>query len=258
MELREYWRILVRRWWLALLPALFVAAYTLLTYDRPPTVYQAHMNFAAGLPPEPRTESFAYDGYYAWLTSEYIANSLADIARRERFAAAVSARLAQDGVLMPDGSPIPSGAIQGAIASDNAQSVFVIYVTWGDPDTLLAIADAVTLELTENTGAYFPQLTGPALRATQQSDSSQGEERVPTVPPARRVDDPVPVALPPSLRNQLTGPVVRMALGLAVGLGLVFLLHYLDPTIRERAELEALGYEVLAEIPRRSRLPFRR
>lgn len=240
MELREYWRIFARRWWLALLPALVVAAYTLLTYNKPPTVYQAYMNFVAGSPTEQKPDDFTYDGYYAWLTSEYIANGLADVARRERFAAAISARLAADGVLMPDGVPIPPGAIQGAIASDNAQSLFVIYITWGDPNTLLSIADAVALELTENANDYFPQLADLP------------------VPPARRVDTPVPVAIPPSLRSQLTGPAVRIALGLAAGLALVFLLHYLDPTVRDRAELEALGYEVLGEIPRRSRLPFRR
>lgn len=240
MELLAYWRIFTRRWWLALLPALVVAAYTLATYDKPPTVYQAHMNFTAGLPPEVKPGDYTYDGLNAWLASEYIANGLADVARRERLAAAVSARLVEDGVLMPDGAPIPSGAIQGAIVSDNAQSLFVIYVNWGDPDTLLDIAEAVTLELTENAGAYFPQLADlPA-------------------PPARRVDTPLPVAIAPSLRSQLTGPAMRIALGLAAGLALVFLLHYLDPTVRDRAEMEALGYEVLGEIPRRSRLPFRR
>ena len=69
-------------------------------------------------------------------------------------------------------------------------------------------------------------------------------------------DQPIPVAMPPSLRNQLTGPAVRIALGFAIGLALAFLWHYLDPTVRERAELEVLGYAVLAEIPRRSRWPF--
>lgn len=244
MELRTYWRIFVRRWWLALLPALVVAAHTLLTYDQPATVYQTYMNFVAGLPTEQKPDDFTYDGYYAWLTSEYIANGLADVVRRERFAAAVSARLAADGVLMPDGMPIPSGAIQGAIASDNAQSLFVIYITWGDPDTLLSIADAITLELTENAAFYLPQLAD--LPRTQ------------AAPPARRVDAPVPAAISPSLRSQLTGPAMRIALGLSAGLALVFLLHYLDPTVRDRAELEALGYEVLGEIPRRSRWPFRR
>ncbi len=227
MELREYWRILSRRWWLALLPALVVVAYTALTYTKPPTVYQTAINFAAGLPLEDKPDSYTYDGYYAWLASEYIANGLSDVVRRGEFAAAVSARLAAQGL------EIPPGAVQGAIVSDNAQSLFVVYVTWGDPDTLLAIADAITLELTENAGAYFPQLADAP------------------VPPARRVDAPVPVAMPPSLRSQLTGPAVRVALGLAAGLALVFLLHYLDPTVRERAELEALGYAVLGEIPRR-------
>jgi capsular polysaccharide biosynthesis protein len=240
MELREYWRIFARRWWLALLPALVVVVYTLVAYDRPPTVYQAHMNFTTGLPPEEKAEDYTYDGYYAWLTSEYIANGLADVVRRERLAAAVSERLAADGVRMPDGAPIPSGAIQGAIASDNAQSLFVVYVTWGDPDTLLAIADAITLELTENASAYYPQL----------ADLPH--------PPAQRVDQPMPAAMPPSLRSQLTGTTIRIGLALAVGLALVFLLHYLDPTIQDRVELEELGYTVLGEIPRRSRLPFRR
>jgi capsular polysaccharide biosynthesis protein len=240
MELREYWRIFARRWWLALLPALVIVAYTLLTHDSPPTVYQAQMNFTAGLAPEDKPEDYTYDGYYAWLTSEYIANGLSDVVRRERLAAAVSERLATNGIRMPDGGPIPPGAVQGAIASDNAQSLFVVYITWGDPDTLLSIADAVTLELTENAGAYYPQLA-----------DLPGS-------PARRVDQPVPAALPPRLRNQLTGPFIRVALGLVFGVALVFLVHYLDPTVRERSELEALGYVVLGEIPRRPRLPFRR
>jgi capsular polysaccharide biosynthesis protein len=240
MELREYWRIFIRRWWVALLPVLVVAALLLVTYDKPATVYQAHVNFTAGLPPEDKPDTYTYDRYYAWLTSEYIANGLSDVVRRERLAAAVSERLAENGVRMPDGAPIPPGAIQGAIVSDNAQSLFVVYVTWGDPDTLVAIADAVTLELTENAGAYFPQL----------ADLS--------TPPVQRVDQPFPVAVPPSLRSQLTGPAVRIALALCIGLALVFLLHYVDPTIREGAELEAMGFQVLGEIPRRSRFPFQR
>jgi capsular polysaccharide biosynthesis protein len=72
------------------------------------------------------------------------------------------------------------------------------------------------------------------------------------------MDAPAPVALPPSLRSQITGPAMRVAMALAAGLALVFLLHYLDPTIRDREELHDLGIEVQGEIPRRSRLPFRR
>ena len=107
MELLEYWRIFTRRWWLVLLPALIIIAHTLLTFNRPPTIYQAHMNFTAGLPPEDKPADYTYDGLNTWLASEYIANGLADVARRESFATAVSARLAQNGL------SIPSGAVQG-------------------------------------------------------------------------------------------------------------------------------------------------
>jgi capsular polysaccharide biosynthesis protein len=38
---------------------------------------------------------------------------------------------------------------------------------------------------------------------------------------------------------------------LAAGVGLAFLLDYLDRSVRDRAEVEALGLTVLSEIPRR-------
>jgi len=60
--------------------------------------------------------------------------------------------------------------------------------------------------------------------------------------------------LPPSLRAQLLGPAIRLALALGVGVGLALLWHYLDPTVREEGELEALGLRVLARIPRRRQI----
>jgi len=217
-------KILLRWWWLALIPVVIVGGYTVLTYRRPGTVYQAVMNFTAGGEPA-AVLSPDYDRYYAWLSSEYIANALADIAKRETFAENVAARLNDNGVVV---DPRP---IQGAIASDNAQSLFVIYITWPDPDQLRYIADAVSAELTENGAAYFPQL--------------QGIGGV-----ARRVDTPQITALPPSLRAQLLGPGLRLALALAAGLGLVALAHYFDPMVRERAELEGLDIQVLSSVPK--------
>ncbi len=232
MELREYGRILRRWWWAACLPALAILAYTGLTYRTPPTLYQVVLNFAAGTPPEAPADQYGYDRYYAWLASEYIANGLSDIVRRGAFAQAVSRRLAAQGITGADGEPLPAGAIQGAIVSDNAQSLFVVYVTWPDPTQLPALAEAITAEVTENAAAYFPQLADLP------------------VPPARLVDLPVVTPLPPSLRSRLTGPAIRVGLGVALGIGLAFLLHYLDPTVRDRHELEAMGIPVLSAVPK--------
>ncbi|MGC9393844.1 MAG: hypothetical protein ACP5J4_03225 [Anaerolineae bacterium] len=217
-------KILLRWWWLALIPVVIVGGYTVLTYQRPGTPYQIVMNFTAGSEPA-AVLSPDYDRYYAWLSSEYIANALADIAKRGIFAENVATRLNGNGMV------VDPRAIQGAIASDNAQSLFVIYLTWPDPEQLPHVADAVSAELTENGAAYFPQ-----LRAIGNV--------------ARRVDTLQTAALPPSLRAQLLGPGLRILLALAVGIGLAALAHYFDPMVRERTELEGVGIEVLSSIPK--------
>jgi capsular polysaccharide biosynthesis protein len=224
MELRAYAKILLRRWWLVLAPVAVVVIYVAATYTPPLTTYQVVMRYSAGT--EPAGLSLDYDRYYPWLTSEHIANGLADVAETGAFAQAVAARLGDEG------HDVPPGAVQGAIVTDNAQSILVVYLTWTDPDQILAVAEAVTDELVANSAAYYPQL----------------EDLEPVVRP---LDDPAPAPLPPSLRAQFTGPVIRIGLALFVGVGLAFLWHYLDPTVHEVEELEELGWEVLARIPRK-------
>jgi capsular polysaccharide biosynthesis protein len=224
MELRTYWKILVRRWWLVVAPAIVVALYVAATYTAPGSAYQVVMRFAAGTKPAGLSED--YDRYYPWLTSEYIANGLADVAETGAFAQAVAARLATAG------SEIPASAIHAAIITDNAQSILVVYLTWPEAEQAIAVAEAVTAELTTNGAAYFPQLEG-------------------IEPSVRRLDAPTPALLPPGLRAQLMGPVIKLGLALVVGIALGLLWHYLDPTVREAAELEEMELTVLAEIPHR-------
>ncbi|MGD2143505.1 MAG: hypothetical protein PVF54_03405 [Anaerolineae bacterium] len=223
MELRTYAKILMRRWWLAAAPVAVVMLYVVATYAPPAANYRVVMRFSAGT--EPAGLSVDYDRYYPWLTSEYIANGLADIAETGSFAQAVAARLHEEG------EDVAAAAVQGAIVTDNAQSILVVYLTWPDPDQAVSVARAVTQELTQRSAAYYPQL-----------DDLE--------PAVRPLDEPAPTPLPPSLRTQLTGPVIKIGLALFVGVGLAFLWHYLDPTVHEPDELEALGWEVLARIPR--------
>lgn len=224
MEVRQILKILLRWWWLALIPVVVVAGYVGLTYRQPATTYQVVMRFTAGGEPTAAL-SADYDRYYAWLSSEYIANALADVAVTGRFAEAVAARLYAQGLT------VAPGAIQGAIVGDNAQSIFVIYLTWPNPEQIASIADAVSAELTENAAAYFQQIKGVGIAA-------------------QRVDPSTPVALPPSLRAQLLGPGLRIALALAAGLGLVALAYYFDPMVHERREVEQAGIQVIAAIPK--------
>jgi capsular polysaccharide biosynthesis protein len=223
MELRHYWKIARRWWWLIALPSLAAGAYGLATYRAPAAVYAATLRFTAGQPAS-LTASPNYDpNYYRWLTSEYIVTALKDWARTGAFAEAVSAELAAQGVV------IPAGAINAAIVTDNARSVLVVYLNWGDREQLPRLAEAVTHVLQEQNAAVFPQLGGQAAAV---------------VP----LDTPSVGPVPPSLRARLDLPL-KTGLGIVAGVALALLAHYLDPFVREKEELEGMGLKILGEIP---------
>lgn len=224
MELHQYWKIILRWWWLILLPPLIVGAYGLATYRSASPAYATSLRFTAGQPHTLTTNPDYDANYYRWLTSEYIVGGLKDWARTGAFAEAVSQELAASG------TTIPAGAIQGALASDNARSVLVVYLTWGDADQLLALAHAVTKVLQEQNATVFPQLGGqPAV----------------VVP----LDTPAIGLVAPSLRARFDLPL-KVGLGFVVGLALAFVAHYFDPFVREKSELERMGLNVVAEVPK--------
>jgi capsular polysaccharide biosynthesis protein len=223
MEFRQVMKVLLRWWWLVTLPIVIVGVYIGMTLRPPAMSYQVVMRFATESKPAGQSED--YDRYYAWLTSEYIANGLADIARTDEFAEAVAERLISQGM------DINPSALQGAIASDNAQSIMILYITWPDAEALSQIAKAASLEITQNGASYYRQMQdiGPIAHA---------------------LDQPTPIAMPPSLRSRLMGPGLRLMLAGGVGLALAFAAHYLDPIIRERDDVEANDIPVLVEISR--------
>jgi capsular polysaccharide biosynthesis protein len=225
MELRQYFSILRRWWWLILIPPLIVGAYGLATYRAPGVTYSGALRYAVGQPAG-LAETVGYDpNYYRWLTSEYIASGVKDWARGDAFTRAVSAELAARGV------DIAAGPLRGAMAADNVRSMLTVYVTWPDPAQATAILDAATQVLQSQNAAIFPQLGGLAAEIVPLDAAAVG-----------------PVS--PGLRARLDLPL-KVALALAVGAGLALAAHYLDPFVRERRELEAMGLVVIGEIPRK-------
>ena len=107
MELRAYWSIIRRRWWLPVGLALLVGALTLVM-QRPwqprPVSYSASMRFNVGIKPERIPGVYTYDRYYTMLTSEYLVDDLGEIVRSQAFAGAVSQRLADQGITVPAGA----------------------------------------------------------------------------------------------------------------------------------------------------------
>ncbi len=229
MELRALWKIARRRWWLIALPALAALALAAQSYLTRPLSggYATSIRFTAAPPPGGEAVSYEDAQYYPWLTSEYVVNALTDWVRTSTFAAEVSAALAEQG------DEVPAAVIQAGINADNQRSVMVLYLNGSDPETLTAVAEASALVLEQRSADYFPQFGEGGLRVVA-------------------LDEPAIGAVPPPLSARLE-PLLRFGLGLAAGVALAFLVDYLDPTVRERREVEGLGLAVLAEVPRHRR-----
>jgi capsular polysaccharide biosynthesis protein len=227
MELRQLWKIVRRRWWIILLPTLAALVYAGYSALRTPPSgsFAVTMQFTAAEPANGQAQGYEDSNYYPWLASEYVVNALTDWVRTSSFASDVSADLSAQGI------DIPAGALQGRISADNERSVMRLYLSWHDAEQLAAIAGAASRVLQNRSGSAFPQI---------------GPDDLVVVP----LDQPAIAAVPPPASTRLD-PLIRAGLGLAAGVALAFLADYLDPTLRERAEVEALGLTVLAEIPPR-------
>jgi len=184
------------------------------------------MRFLVGVKPEPvSAQVYGYDRYYTWLTSEYLIDDFSEIVRGSEFARRVSKRLQEKGIT------VPAGAIQGSTQTGKLHRLISISIVWGDRQQLQDIAEAVAATVREDSADFFPQAFGYGTEAIL-------------------VDGPHIGPVQPGLRQKLDAPV-RLLLALFVGVGLVFLWHYLDDTLYEREDLRGLGTPLLAEIPKR-------
>lgn len=229
MELREYWSILRRRWWLPVVLVLLVGLLSLLQlqpWQSKPPSYNASMRMLVGVLPAAEQDVTAYDPrYYAWLTSEYLVDDFTEVVRSQLFAENVSNRLSEQNIT------VPAGVIQGSAATGKLHRIITLSFTWGDATQLEAIALAAADELMQNTPFYFQQLGTDNAGVTL-------------------IDGPSVGAVGGGVRDQVELPL-RILLALLVGVGLVFWFHYLDDSVRNERELEAMGIRVLGAVPRR-------
>ncbi|MBE7550392.1 MAG: hypothetical protein HS126_04850 [Anaerolineales bacterium] len=230
MELKQYWQIIWKRAWIPALLLVVVAVASLLTGQTPPPTYSTTMRFTVGVKPQELPDQYTYDSYYAWLSSEYLADDMTAIVSSQAFAADVNRRLAE----MGSSVQIPPGSISGVTIAEKQHRILRLNLSWGNAAELADIAQATVRVMEEDSPKYLTQLGTPGALINV-------------------IDEPAPPAANPASLTQRLNLPVRLLLALAAGLALTFLLDYLDDTIRGRSELEALGIPVLAEVPRKGR-----
>jgi capsular polysaccharide biosynthesis protein len=224
MELKQYVQIVWKRIWIPGLLVVIVAIASLLTTTSPPSTYTMTMRFNVGVKPQVVANEYVYDGYYAWIASEYMTDNLTGLVSSQNFARDVNRYLAETG------SPVQVPA--GVISAENQHRILRLTISWGNATELNDIAAAVARTMEENSANYFPQ-SGLAEAFITPIDALGPHE-----------------ASSSSLWQRLDLPV-RLILALSAGVALTFLLDYLDDSVRGKAELEAMGIAVLAEVPKK-------
>lgn len=226
MELTLLARVLFRRWWLVAAPLALSAALAIAGL-----IAQAPAASAAGFSAQIKYSAAQElilpqrDGDYqdVWLASELTVNAFTDWVRSGSF---------RDEIVKWLADPALDMARLG-IAADNARSIGVIYLGHSSAESLQRIAEAAMSVLGSRNQTYFPQLGGQPAQVTI-------------------LDQPVVTPTPPPLTNRMA-PILRVGIGLFVGLVLAYLAEYLDLRIHHKDDLQRLGLPVLGAIPRHPR-----
>jgi capsular polysaccharide biosynthesis protein len=217
MELKHYWQIITRYWVLVVILTLVgvVAAGQYYVSNKP--TFQAVAVVDIVQIPSPND---TFSGYYANTSSEYAADEFTKILAGNTFMAEVSKQLQEGNI---DLSP---NELKGMVTTESKYRTLTITVGHKDQATALAVAKAVTNVL-ENRASDFVkprQVNANVLNMPDQAVQSGGRTLL------------------------LAG--VRVLAGLIAGIGLAFLLAYLDQSIKSGSEVEeTLGLPVLGVIP---------
>jgi hypothetical protein len=236
MELITLWHVLKRRWWLIALPAVVALIVTLPALKNvvsPPVSYVVQVRLTAAAPPgsETGTASTPYEDtvYVPLLASEYVAVNMPPWITSDSFAAEVSRLLAEADI------DISAADLGTAFVADSYRSIFTLYVVWDDAAEIRPITDAAITVLQTRNQAYFPPYAANPVQVVALDEVEVNQ------------------AAPPITTR--IAPLIRILIGLAAGVGLAILAEYLDDAIYTRADVEALGLPVLAQIPRHSEPP---
>lgn len=222
MELRVYWQVFLRRWWIVASLTALVAIISFVASPLAQGSYVAPFRVMVSLPAQPPGSFYTYDRYYTFLSTEYLTDDVIEVVRSQAFHEAVRADLGSKG-----SAPF---SVTSQARTERAARVISVTVSANDLEQVLLAAEAAAKILKNGITDFLPTLASPGVSITV-------------------IDPPVAQAPTAGGRNYLN-VALRAALGLIAGLGLVFLLHYMDTTLYNAQEAgTSLGLEVLAAVP---------
>jgi capsular polysaccharide biosynthesis protein len=233
VELREYWAILRRSWWLTVSVTLVSLVASSIVGLRGAAAYHTDMRIAVSTPPmaDPTLQLHFDATYYSNLNSEYLADDMSEFMHSEAFAGEVRRELATGRNLNVD-----VNTIVNSTRTKKTHRFIDVTVTSATAEDGKEIAESISRIMNDSArlGIYLKALSAYTTQLTVIS------------PPDTHRANTIP-----GLISEIG---LRTVIGLLIGIALAFLLDYLDTSVRSREEAEdLLRLPVLGEIPRTRR-----
>ena len=237
MELRNYWNVIWKRKWLLLAIVGLTIIFSGYLFLKAKTTYQVDVRFITRQQPiedQSKFVVFTFDRYYNWFSSEFLVDDYTQIVKSDAFARAVLAAVPNGSVTLGKSlDTITDGDIKNAMEVDRSQRELHVAVTGYTKDETVALANAIASVLTD---AKFKPISG---------------QMVDDKPVFSQIDAATPDVAKSNRSKDLINAIIRVILGLAAALALVFLMEYLDRSVRdERDARNVLDLPVLGAIPR--------
>ena len=224
MELKVYGGVIRRRLWVVFGVPFVVLVLSLgleMSRGPAPQLYRATTRLLVDVPPLPAEAGMGFDPRHsAAQAADYLVDDFSQFVTTDAFAVLVSERLAEQGI------SVSAGAISASESAQTRHRIMTLWLTWPDAEQAKAIVAAAGDVAQTGIDRYFARAGVVSVIGLPQV---------------------APVAAP--VRQQLDLPL-RLFLGVMAGLGLAFLLDYLDDSVRTALEAEMLlGVPVVGEIP---------
>jgi capsular polysaccharide biosynthesis protein len=236
MELRNYWHVIWKRRWLVLAIVGLTAIFSAITAFTARPTYQAEVRFIARQDPSPdnsRYLVFTFDRYYNWYSSEFLVDDYTQIVESDAFAKSVLGLMEQTLTLGKDSGTMTMNDVKSALKADRRHRELHVTVTASSRDEAREMAKAVAKVLGDN---LMKPISGQTV-----DDKSRFAQ----------IDEATDDEIRSSRSQEIISALVRIAIGVAAALALVFLLEYLDSSVRdERDAQRVLDMPVLGTIPR--------
>ncbi len=222
MELRTLLKILKRYWYLIVIPPLLVGVFTLITYRAPAPGYTSTLRFSVGYAPEQQTDVVVRSQLSGLAHLGIHRRRLERLGQDRRLRAGRGQR-GRPATSAPARWPVRSCPI---ICAASSCSISTAAMRISSPRSALRPSRSCSSATTSSSRRTAQGATVTALDGV--------------------VVAPAPLRCAP-------GSIFRSAsrLGLVFGVVLAFVAYYLDPRVRDRADVEAIGLNIIAEIPKK-------